>query len=130
MFKHMGNGSLRTVVTHPHDPDRVIFLSFDPCHVIKNIRSHFLERQLTDGCDVISGTYVQKLYEYQKSMTVKLARNLTRKHAYPTNLENKMCCVLSNCSRHRCVRRYNICRRIAVETGPCMISKMRTPLVF
>lgn len=89
LFKHMGNGSLRTVVTHPHDSNRVIFLSFDPCHVIKNIRSQFLERQLTDGCDVISGTYVQKLYEYQKPMTVKLARNLTRKHVYPTNLEKQ-----------------------------------------
>ncbi|KAH6924812.1 hypothetical protein HPB50_025539 [Hyalomma asiaticum] len=48
MFKHMGNGSLHTVITHPHDPNRVIFLSFDPCHVIRNIRSHFLERQITD----------------------------------------------------------------------------------
>lgn len=87
MFKLMGNGCLSTVVKHPQDPHRVIFLSFDPCHVLKNIRSQFLERELTDSSGVICGAFVQKLYELQKGMTVKLARNLTRKHVYPTNLE-------------------------------------------
>lgn len=87
MFKHMGNGCLSTVVNHPHDHERIIFLSFDPCHILKNIRSQFLERELTDGSGDITGMFVQKLYEYQKEMTVKLARNLTRKHVYPSNLE-------------------------------------------
>ncbi|KAH7978383.1 hypothetical protein HPB49_005380 [Dermacentor silvarum] len=87
MFKLMGNGCLSTVVEHPHDANRVIFLSFDPCHVLKNVRSQFLERELTDGVGDISGIFVQKLYEHQKDMTVKLARNLTKKHVYPTNLE-------------------------------------------
>ncbi|KAH7958884.1 hypothetical protein HPB49_006121 [Dermacentor silvarum] len=87
MFKLMGNGYLSTVVEHPHDDNRVIFLSFDPCHVLKNVRSQFLERELTDGVGDISGIFVQKLYEHQKDMTVKLARNLTKKHVYPTNLE-------------------------------------------
>lgn len=72
---------------HPHDDSRIILLSFDPCHVLKNVRNQFLERQLTDGSGVISGTFVQQLYEHQKNMTIKLARNLTRKHVYPTNLE-------------------------------------------
>ncbi|KAH6923047.1 hypothetical protein HPB50_020771 [Hyalomma asiaticum] len=87
MFKLMGNGSLNTVVRHPHDTSRVIFLSFDPCHVLKNVRNQFLDRELTDGTGVISGVFVQKLYEHQKRTTVKLARNLTRKHVYPSNLE-------------------------------------------
>ncbi|KAH7957081.1 hypothetical protein HPB52_015086 [Rhipicephalus sanguineus] len=87
MFKHMGNGNLNTVVRHPHDANRVILLSFDPCHVLKNVRNQFLERELTDGTGVISGVFVQKLYEHQKHTTVKLARNLTRKHVYPSNLE-------------------------------------------
>lgn len=87
LFKHMGNGSLQTIVSHPHDDNRIILLSFDPCHVLKNVRSQFLERELTDGSGVISGTFVQRLYEHQKNMTVKLARNLTRKHVYPSNLE-------------------------------------------
>lgn len=87
MFKHMGSGCLSSVVPHPHDSDRVIFLSFDPCHILKNIRSQFLERELTDGTEVITGKFVQKLYEFQKDKTVKLARNLTRKHVYPSNLE-------------------------------------------
>ncbi|KAH7937277.1 hypothetical protein HPB49_009923 [Dermacentor silvarum] len=64
MFKLMGNGYLSTVVEHPHDTNRVIFLSFDPCHVLKNVRSQFLERELTDGVGDISGIFVQKLYEH------------------------------------------------------------------
>ncbi|KAH6940612.1 hypothetical protein HPB50_003012 [Hyalomma asiaticum] len=40
-----------------------------------------------DGVRDISGILVQKLYGHQKDMTVKLARNLTKKHVYPTNLE-------------------------------------------
>lgn len=87
MFKHMGNGCLSTVVNHLDDHDRIIFLSFDPCHILKNVRSQFLERKLTDGLGVVSGMFVQKLYDYQKVMTIKLARNLTRKHVYPSNLE-------------------------------------------
>lgn len=95
LFKHLGSGSLQTVVRHPHDDSRIILLSFDPCHVLKNVRNQFLERQLTDGSGVISGTFVQELYEHQKNMTIKLARNLTRKHVYPTNLEkmNVLCAV-------------------------------------
>ncbi|KAH9367821.1 hypothetical protein HPB48_008076 [Haemaphysalis longicornis] len=69
-----------TAVKHPLDDERVIFLSFDPCHILKNVRSQFLEREFTDGTGVISGTLVQKLYEHQKRMTLKLGTNLTRKH--------------------------------------------------
>ncbi|KAH7936839.1 hypothetical protein HPB49_005705 [Dermacentor silvarum] len=87
MFKHMGSGCLSSVVPHPHNSDRVMFLSFDTCHILKNIRSQFLERELTDGTEVITGKFVQKLYEFQKDKTVKLARNLTRKHVYPSNFE-------------------------------------------
>ncbi|KAH6933448.1 hypothetical protein HPB50_015014 [Hyalomma asiaticum] len=87
MFKLMGSGCLWAVVEHPYDTIRVVFLSFDLCHVLKNVWSQFLERELTDGVGYISGIFVQKLYEHQKDMTVKLARNLTKKHVYPTNLE-------------------------------------------
>ncbi|KAH7966156.1 hypothetical protein HPB49_014068 [Dermacentor silvarum] len=53
----------------------------------KEAPNQFLERELTDGTEVITGKFVQKLYEFQKDKTVKLARNLTRKHVYPSNLE-------------------------------------------
>lgn len=86
LFKHLGNGSLRTVMRHPPDDNRIDLLSFDPGHVPKNVRSQFLERQLTDGSGVISVTFVQQRYEHQKNMTVKLAKNLTRKHICPSNL--------------------------------------------
>lgn len=80
---------LSTVVKHPHDGERAMFLSFDPCHVFKNVRSQFLERELTDGTGIISGTLVQKLYEHQKKLTIKLARNLTRKRVSVEPSENE-----------------------------------------
>lgn len=93
MFKLMGNRSLKAVVGHPHDTNRVIFRSIDPCHVLKNVRNQFLERQRNDGIGVISGVFVLKLCEHQKRTTVTLAQNLTRKHVYPSNLEKNECSV-------------------------------------
>lgn len=87
MFKLLGNGCLSTSVSHPRDNKRVIFLSFDPCHVLENIQSQFLERTLTDVSGTITRTFVQRLYEFQKDKAVKLARNLMQKHVYPSNLE-------------------------------------------
>lgn len=63
----------------------MIFLSLDPCHILKNVWNQFLERDLTDGVEDISGILVQKLYEHQKDMTVTLSRNLTKTHVYRTN---------------------------------------------
>ncbi|KAH6937739.1 hypothetical protein HPB50_003746 [Hyalomma asiaticum] len=73
MSKFKVNGSLNTVVRHPHDTIRVIFLRFDPCHVLKNVRDQFLYRELIEGIGAISGVLVQKLYEHQKRTTVKLS---------------------------------------------------------
>lgn len=43
---HLCGGFLTYRIEHPCDPERLLFLSFDYCHVLKNIRSQFLARDL------------------------------------------------------------------------------------
>lgn len=85
-MKHLCGGFLTYRIEHPCDPERLLFLSFDYCHVLKNIRSQFLARELGENGEV-SSTYLKKLYEMQKGWLVKPVRCLTRKHVYPNNIE-------------------------------------------
>ncbi|KAG0433889.1 hypothetical protein HPB47_019505 [Ixodes persulcatus] len=87
MMRHLGNGSLKPVVTHPCDPERSLFVSFDQCHIIKNVRSLLLEGEMTDGSQPITGQFVKQLYDLQKKEVVKPVRFLTQKHVEPTNFE-------------------------------------------
>ncbi|XP_040071857.1 uncharacterized protein LOC120844250 [Ixodes scapularis] len=42
-FQLLCNGTLTHVLPHPENPDRKLFLAFDQCHLIKNVRSQFLQ---------------------------------------------------------------------------------------
>lgn len=87
MKKFSGSRSLKTDVPHPEDPRRSLFLAFDQCHILKNLRSLFLERIMFDGHEIISGDYVKKLYEIQELQTIRPVHFLSRKHVDPTNFE-------------------------------------------
>ncbi|KAJ4427100.1 hypothetical protein ANN_24715 [Periplaneta americana] len=65
MFRQFGNGDLKFSVLHPCDPQRLLFLSFDYCHLIKNIRSQFLDRDMADGDGLISSKYLKEIYRLQ-----------------------------------------------------------------
>lgn len=78
MFKHFGGGELKTFVPHPCDPERKLYLSFDYCHLIKNVRSQFLDREMTDGNGIISSKYLKEIYRLQKDLTIKPIRYLTK----------------------------------------------------
>lgn len=67
MMWHLGNGSLKPVVPHPYAAERKLFLAFDQCHIIKNVRNLFLEGDMTDGSSPITGKFVKDLYEMQKN---------------------------------------------------------------
>lgn len=41
-MKLLRNGVLTYRTAHPCDHDRILFMSFDPCHVLKNVRAQFL----------------------------------------------------------------------------------------
>lgn len=87
MMRHFGNGSLKPVVSHPCNVDRQLFLSFDQCHIIKNVQNLFLDGDMTDGSLPITGLFIKKLYELQKNEVVKLVRFPTQKHVEPSNFE-------------------------------------------
>ena len=87
MFRLFGNGKMIPNVSHPCDPKRELFLSFDQNHIIKNVRSLFLENDMTDGCELISGNFIKLLYLLQRDDNIKAVRNLTMKHIEPTNIE-------------------------------------------
>ncbi|KAH7959007.1 hypothetical protein HPB49_007293 [Dermacentor silvarum] len=89
LFKRLNeDGTLYHAVQHPLREGAPLCLSFDPNHLIKNIRTNFLERELTDGKEAIrGGTYLKKLLEIQAHLLVKPVRFLTRSHVEPNNLE-------------------------------------------
>lgn len=45
-MKLLGNGLVTYRTEHPCDPDRQLFMSFDPCHVLKNVRSQLLSHDI------------------------------------------------------------------------------------
>ncbi|KAH7953949.1 hypothetical protein HPB49_014536 [Dermacentor silvarum] len=85
-MKLLGDGLLTYGIEHPCDCDRLLFLNFNPCLVLKNVHSRFLAHDLGPKRDVLSG-YIKKLYELQKDLVVKPVRYLSRKHVYPNNIE-------------------------------------------
>ncbi|XP_049516704.1 uncharacterized protein LOC125942564 [Dermacentor silvarum] len=85
-MRDLCGGFLTYRIEHPNDTDRLLFLSFDYCHVLKNIRSQFLTRDFGKNGE-ISSFYLKKLYEMQKAWIVKPVRNLSRKHVFPSNIE-------------------------------------------
>lgn len=85
-MKLLGNGLLTYRIEHPCDRCRLLFISFDPCYVLKNVRSQFL------SCDLgpkgaISASHIKDLYELQKGLSVKPVRYFGRKHVYLSNIE-------------------------------------------
>ncbi|KAM7295701.1 uncharacterized protein ISCGN_020974 [Ixodes scapularis] len=89
-FSSLSGGPIQPVVTHPLDPDRQLYLSFDYCHILKNIRSQFLEvrRLFKNNGTFILPDFLRRLYNIQETQgAFKLVRCLTRKHLWPSNFE-------------------------------------------
>ncbi|KAH7979598.1 hypothetical protein HPB49_010001 [Dermacentor silvarum] len=80
------NGSLKHCIDHPGKPNRRLFLAFDQCHLIKNVRSQFLSRHIVKGGE-ISANHLKSLCRMQQGSLVKPVRFLTRKHVFPTDME-------------------------------------------
>lgn len=64
MMRHLGNGSLKPVVTQPSNAKRKLFLSFDQRHILKNIQSLFMEGDMTDRMLPITEKFVKPLSSY------------------------------------------------------------------
>lgn len=87
MFKKFGDGELKPSVVHPCNPLRQLYLSFDYCHLMKNIRSQFLDHDMADTDGIISAKFLKEVYRMQKNLVMKPVRYLTRKHLEPSSFE-------------------------------------------
>ncbi|KAH9372161.1 hypothetical protein HPB48_009706 [Haemaphysalis longicornis] len=79
------DGALHISAPHPADATKNIFLAFDQSHIIKNVRSQFLAKDVGREKE-ISSIYLNKIYKMQNSI-VKPIRFLARKHLYPSSIE-------------------------------------------
>lgn len=86
---------------HPADPSRRLYLAFDQSHIIKNVRSQFLAKDIC-GKKEISSASLKELYKMQRGSTVKRIRYLTRKHLYPSNIEMSETCSANLLSASYC----------------------------
>ncbi|KAH7977477.1 hypothetical protein HPB49_001858 [Dermacentor silvarum] len=82
----LSKGTAKISAPHPADPSRLLYLAFDQSHIIKNVRSQFLAKDI-GGKKEISSAPLKELYRMQRGSTVKPIRYLTRKHLYPSNIE-------------------------------------------
>jgi len=88
-FVGLCGGELKCHVPHPCDPNRKLFISFDPCHVVKNLRNQFINRKKKwrNQTKPISADSIRELYKLQTNKTVKPVRFLSRKVVNPTPFE-------------------------------------------
>ncbi|XP_023216072.1 uncharacterized protein LOC111618738 [Centruroides sculpturatus] len=89
MFQLLSGDECGPCISHPNDKTRKLFLAFDQCHVIKNVRSQFLTKTFSVNDNEISANHLKCLYDYQKTLPglIKPVRFLTRKHLFPTSFE-------------------------------------------
>lgn len=61
VFRQMSDdNTLQHVVPHPVREGEPLFLSFDHNHLIKNLRTNLLEREMFDGTQMIKGGFFLK----------------------------------------------------------------------
>jgi len=82
-------GTITHRIPHPLDNTRPLFVSFDPCHIIKNLRNQFLDkkRKLMNCGRDITAEPVRRLYDKQKNDVIKPVRSLSRKMVFPSSFE-------------------------------------------
>ena len=99
LFALLNDNVHHPVVCHPVQPHkktelipsvmRPLFLSFDYCHVTKNVRSQFFERNFHINGKEVSGKYAKLIYEMQQKELLRPVRNWTKKHVAPNSIEKQ-----------------------------------------
>ena len=74
-------------VTHPADPSRKLFVSYDPTHILKNVRNQMIDRTLKWNGELVDFSLIKLLFAKTINDGLSLCRYLTRRHVDPTNFE-------------------------------------------
>jgi hypothetical protein len=90
MFKLINpEGILSHEISHPNDPTRKLYISFDSSHIIKNVRNQFIDRPLKRKGKPILFAFIKRIHEEQKKVLLKLVKKLTKRHLEPTTIERQ-----------------------------------------
>ena len=104
MFALMNSGSTPDgqavpVVPHPVDPVAAslkwpcifhpLVLSYDPVHILKNLRNQFMDREFVINGKEVSFKTILKVYAKDKGKLVKFCRFLTQLHIAPNNIQRQ-----------------------------------------
>jgi predicted RNA-binding protein YlxR (DUF448 family) len=79
-------------VTHPAEPSktsRILYVSYDPTHILKKERNQLLERNFKWEGEKIDFSLIKLLFAKTLNDGLPLCRFLTRGHIDPTNFEKK-----------------------------------------
>lgn len=90
LFRELCGGcDVEPVILHTLDKERKLFLSYDFCHILKNLRNQFVstKRCLKNCGENISIQYLTDLQNLQEQLLVKPVRNLSSKHLQPNNFQ-------------------------------------------
>ncbi len=82
-------GILSHEISHPNDPTRKLYISFDSSHIIKNVRNQFIDRPLKRKGKPILFAFIKRIHEKQKKVLLKLVKKLTKRHLEPTTIERQ-----------------------------------------
>jgi hypothetical protein len=74
-------------VTHPVDPKRPLFVSYDYTHITKNARKQLIDRSLKINGQLLDFNLIKLLLSRTMNDHFHMVRFLSRKHVEPTNFE-------------------------------------------
>jgi hypothetical protein len=69
---------------------RPLFLSFDYCHVTKNVRNQLLERKLEIKVKPVTGQFATRFFEEQTGDLLTPVRNCIPKHVMTNSIEKQV----------------------------------------
>lgn len=100
LFTLLNNGTLSHVVRHPVQSGateeeirdygfRPLFLCFDYCHVLKNVKHQFFDRNFHINGEMVTAKFLKTIFQQQSGELLVLLRGMTCKHMNPTSVEKQ-----------------------------------------
>jgi len=90
LFEKLNGGTGKFVIPHPLDPKRLLFLSYDYTHLLKNVTSQWRKKSFVINGNPVSFAPVARVYDLQDNAEeLKPVYRLDRRAIDPTNLEKQ-----------------------------------------
>ena len=80
---------LKHAIPHPCDCRRTLFVTFDYCHIIKNVRSQFIDRKFNICGSHVDFGFIRRLFHDQANELLQPVRSLKYATINPNNLQRQ-----------------------------------------